>query len=141
MRNKAAISKLGARAAIMRAPTEGDSNFQIFTRGLSDVLSENGIPGEWDFDAESGTFYAVWEQSIHAYPVGALRALKVDPAAYVYGALGSKRTATLDPRKPLADEVQRLITEHRAYVEWCAALENLVDTFNTQRIHALHAGA
>ena len=96
MRMKKAIDRLSARAVTVDFP-KADTTFLRFQEDLIEVLLDNGLDNDWDFDEESQTFYTTWERLVDATHIGL--------GATIY------RHVTLDPRKPLAEEITRLLDE------------------------------
>ncbi len=122
MRDKARIAKLTASvsqgASRVEWPTAGNSAFHNYKSGVYAVLQVNDIPGEWDFDEETRTFYAEWSRPLDN---------RVDHSMSFGGShLITRRNVTLDPSVPLAAEIERLAAEHAAFIAWGNSLSRLV---------------
>lgn len=105
MREKKMIVKLSAKlaAGAVAFPQKVNVSFYNFRHALADVLRENDLGGAsggaWEWDEESQTFYATWTRREVVEGVG----------------VELERGVDLDPRKPLEEEIERLLRLRRAF--------------------------
>jgi hypothetical protein len=115
MRMKKTIDRLSTRVERVVFPKLPDLSFTRFQEDLRQVLSDNDLDADWDFDEASQTFYTTWERRVEA--------------AHLGSGLTLHRNVHLDPRKPLVAEIQRLLDEqtnmNRQAIEVAVAIRAL----------------
>lgn len=110
MRDKKAILALDAKKTNIKYPTPVDFGFDRFRMDLRRVLVGNDIPGEWEWDDNTRTWGATWTQDLYPFD---------RPGVSARFAVTFTCGASLDPEKPLLDEVERLIRDHAKFVSDC----------------------
>jgi hypothetical protein len=104
MRNQKQVDKLTEEAKGITFPCYPTAGFQTFRASLREVLSENGLPGrDLEYDDNTQTFF--WEAT-HGIVIDGFHALATS-------------TFTLDPRKPLREEIERLKVECERFGSAC----------------------
>lgn len=127
MREKKTIAKLAAKVAAdgVEFPKRVHHSFYNFRQDLAHVLSENDLGGDWDWDEASQTFCASWSRRRGVEGFG----------------VTTERHVDLDPRKPLAEEVGRLLWLKREFEEQSNRALALIHADEIKRQHeALVAG-
>ena len=94
MRRTKDIAKLASKAASVEFPTPTTA-FDSFRFTLRELLAENALDGDWEWEPHEQVFTAVWERSTLIFG----------------GRVTIERRVSLDPRKPLDEEFARLAAE------------------------------
>lgn len=108
MVDKKLAASLQKRTSKIAFPRETPA-FYAFTAELNELLMNNSLGGDWEWDPEAGLYETTWVET-HPIP---------------WGRLTADRRATLDPMRPLAEEVERLKDEREAF------LKNATDLFRS----------
>lgn len=127
MRGKTAIARLAGQAPSIEWPARPNPRVwarQTWLANLRSVLAENDVGGEWEWDEDSQRLAAEWSWSWSNYDT---LSASVGPGLSREERLKRglsctfRRNATLDPRAPLAEEIQRLINEREQFRADCQA--------------------
>jgi hypothetical protein len=82
----------------------GPNSFTRFKNNIREILAENGLGSDWNYDEDSGHFCSSTEEQIT-----------------VDGFRGSMKIhLTLDPQMPLREEIARLIEQKTSFRTMCA---------------------
>jgi hypothetical protein len=99
------VAELEARKALVDFPAPSSRSFHTWRASLLEVLAENDLGRDgWEWDESTGTFYTVLTDGAR---VGSHRGV-------------FSITVALDPKQPLADEIDRLIRVRSEFRAACS---------------------